>query len=130
MGTATKPIHVHARRVIDKPTAFRVDYFANRQDFLCVLYAALGMETAAIGDMLNMTEGRVAYRIAKAERGKRRSDLTQRKSWRKGKSPMIRALVSQASQGSHLGFKTVRKQLDAKGLFTPRASGVLRHNGK
>ena len=131
MGTTLerKPIRVVARRA-DRASAFRVDYYANRTDFLCVLYAACGIETGAIADMLKMTPGRVAYRITKYERGRRRKDPTVRKLFRLGKSPIARSLISQASKNASLASKTVQKQLDNKGLFTPIPTGVLTNESR
>lgn len=131
MGTALekRPIRVQARRT-EPASAFRVDYYTNRTDFLCVLYAACGIETGAIAELLKMTPGRVAYRITKYERGRRRKDPTVRKLFRLGKSPIARSLISQASQNASMASKTVQKQLDNKGLFTPIPTGVLTHESR
>lgn len=45
----------------------RVDYFANSEDMQAAILGALGMSTEYIAKKTKLTEGQVAYRLAKAK---------------------------------------------------------------
>jgi hypothetical protein len=113
----------------------RVDYYANATDFLVVALFNAGLETQAISGLTHLTEGQVVYRYSKSEQHERerakaagRKFVTARKAYRKGKSAVAQMIVSQCT-GHSMVKRYVGGILDKKGLYAPRAKGVLRNTG-
>jgi hypothetical protein len=131
---ANKPTKVTVKRRLTglKPEAPHryVDFFTNAQDFLCVMLAALGWSTRAIAEHTSLSEGQVSYRIGKSEQGRKKNDLTQRMAYRNGKGDVAHVVVSTIAAKGSTAHKAVTRTLDGRGLYSPKSSGVLRHDRK
>lgn len=130
---ANKPTKVTVRRRVtdsDKVPSRYVDFFTNAQDFLCVMLAAIGWSTKAIAQHTNLSEGQVAYRIGKSEMGRKKNDLTQRMAYRNGQGDVAHVVVKTIAASGTTAHKAVMKKLDDRGLYSPKSTGVLRHDKK
>lgn len=124
---ARRTVKVTAKRVHDEPRPKHyVDYHANAQDFLCVMLAACGWSSKAIASHLDMTKGRVDYRIGKVERERRSGEMTQRSKYRNGQGNIAHAIVATITSRGSLVKKDITTTLDKRGLYAPRSKGVLR----
>jgi hypothetical protein len=104
----------------------RVDFFAQMQDFRCVALAAAGFSTESISKATGYSEGQVAYRVSKSERGRKRGELTQRAAYRNGKSQIATLIVALVTRNGSPVKKQVAETLDKRGLYAPKSRGVLR----
>ena len=94
------------------------------------MLASIGWSTAAIAEHTELSEGQVQYRITKAEHGRRKGELTQRMAYRHGKGDVATAIVTNITGRGSVVKRQVEITLGKRGLFDPRPTGVLRHNGK
>lgn len=124
---AKKAVRVTVKRRMDHTVQW-VDYHANAKDLLCVMLAACGWSTRAIASHLKMTEGRVEYRIGKAERERRDGELTQRSKYRSGEGSVAQAIVATITSRGSVVKQVVTKTLDKRGLYAPQPTGVMRHD--
>jgi hypothetical protein len=116
------------RRVDEKSSPKFVDYHSSARDFQCVLLASIGWSTLAISNYTGLTEGQVAYRIEKSERGRRKGDSTQRTMYRQGRSGVAHVVVQTITKAASPVSQHVATMLDKRGLYDPKPTGILRHD--
>lgn len=102
-----------------------VEYHALSKDFQTFLLAALGFKTKTIARRLDLTEGQVQYRITKAEKKRRKGDMTQRTAYRDGTSDIANTVINMFSGGGNAVHKEAVLILDKRGLYAPKPRGVL-----
>jgi hypothetical protein len=116
---------------IEKVAPRRVNFFSFEQDFQCPLLAAIGLSTAAIAQITQLTEGQVMYRIMKFEDARRRvrdgkKEPTSRTKYRMGAGEMAQAMISSVT-GTRSPVKGLLiQEMEKKDLYTPRLKGVMK----
>lgn len=111
----------------------RVNFHTNGTDFMCAMLFNIGMESEAIANLTGLTKSQVEYRVRKVEwelrlkaKQKRQPFMTARKMYRKGMSPVSKIIIKQIT-GQHSRVKQfVTHVLDQRGLYAPKAKGVLK----
>ena len=109
----------------------RVDFYSKPADLLCFTLAMAGQSSNAIYDALrsagfDLTMSQIQYRIATYERTRGDGQVTQRRAFRDGKSPVAKVFISQIMSNRGIGH-TVKLNaitvLDKKRLYTPMPNG-------
>ena|ERR1035437_875801 len=114
----------------------RVDFYQHNTDLMVYMLASAGMETQAISALTTLTTNQVSYRLWVAEREaqakamQRKEFFTARKMYRRGISPVSKLIVAQITGKKSHVRKYVVDVLDKRGLYAPKASGVLYDDAK